>query len=187
VRHVPDAEICVIINDDVEVVADWLDVLVFSLERNPSLGMLSLRSETGVIKRDQPPRPRLDYNEARIMTGGGSLTSSGGACFAFRRADWESVGWFDERYFLFYEEVDFGVSLATLLGKISAFASYPVVYHMGGATTTLLNPSQHLEESRAKFWEKWGKTMDQLRAEAIARPQPPMIEWNTSWKVSRLP
>jgi GT2 family glycosyltransferase len=122
VRHVPDAEICVLVNDDVEVVEDWLDVLVFSLERNPDLGMVALRCETGVIKKDCPPRPMIDYNEARLMAGGGTLVSSGGACFAFRRGDWESVKGFDERYFCFYEEVDFGVTLATELGRFSAFA-----------------------------------------------------------------
>lgn len=188
VRHVPDAEICVLLNDDVEVVEDWLDVLVFSLERNPDLGMVALRCETGVIKKDCPPRPKIDYNEALLMTGGGTLVSAGGACFAFRRGNWEHVGGFDERYFCFYEEVDFGVTLATSLGRYSAFASYPVIYHMGGATIGAnSDASAVLIDSRQKFWDKWGKTMDQWRTARGEAELPNPVEWNSSWKYARLP
>lgn len=190
VRHVPDAEICVLLNDDVEVVEDWLDVLVFSLSKNPGLGVVSLRCETGATSANGQPRPRVDYNEAKILHGGWSLVSGGGAAFAFRRADWEAVGWFDDRYFCFYEEVDFGVSLATLLGRFNAFVSYPVIYHQGGATTSNLDATRYLEESRAKFWDKWQTKLDDLRARLAARPQFPiveLVEWNTSWKVSRHP
>lgn len=186
VRHVPDAEICVLLNDDVEVVEDWLDVLVFSLERNPDLGVVSLRCETGVTSSNGQPRPRVDYNEAKLMHAGGSLVSGGGAAFAFRREDWAGVGGFDERYFCFYEEVDFGVSLARA-GRFNAFVSYPVIYHQGGATTSNLDANKHLEESRAKFWEKWKTKLDDLRAEFAARPPFSLVEWNTAWKVSRHP
>lgn len=187
VRHVPDADICVLLNDDVEVVEDWFDVLVFSLVKNPGLGVVSLRCETGVTSKMGQPRPRVDYNEAKLLHGGGSLVSGGGAAFAFRRADWEAVGWFDDRYFCFYEEVDFNVSLARLLGRFNAFTNYPVIYHQGGATTSNLDAARYLEESRAKFWEKWQIKLDDLRAELAARPLPPLVEWNTSWKVSRHP
>lgn len=187
VRHVPDADIVVLLNDDVEVVDDWLDVLVFSLSRNPRLGMLSLRCETGVTSANALPRARVDYNEARLLTGGGTLVSSGGACFAFRRTDWELVDGFDERYFCFYEEVDFGVSLAKR-GFFSAFASYPVVLHMVGASVSSnTDASAVLLASRARFAEKWGTTMDQLRADFSERPEPRWVEWNTSWKVNRHP
>jgi GT2 family glycosyltransferase len=188
VRHVPDAEICVLLNDDVEVVEDWLDVLAFSLARNPKLGMVSLRCETGVTSDNAVPRPRIDYSEARLLTGGGTLISSGGACFAFRRDDWQAVLGFDERYFCFYEEVDFGVALARERGLFSAFASYPVVLHMGGATVSANTDAPAvLLDSRARFAEKWGTTLDQLRAEFSKRRVPPWVEWNTSWKVNRLP
>lgn len=190
VRHM-QADVCVLLNDDMEVAQDWLDVILFTLERNPWIGMLGLRSETGVTRGNAVPRARVDYNEAAIQTGGGSLVSSGGSCFAFRRAEWEAVGGFDERYFCFYEEVDFGVSLSKKLGLMSAIASYPVLYHMGGATIAEnANASAVIVDSRRKFWEKWNQTMDQLRAEATARFReraPVLVEWNSTWKYGRLP
>ncbi len=191
VRHVPDADICVLLNDDVEVVDDWLDVLVFSLAKNPELGMISLRCETGVTRSNGQPRPRVDYQEAEILTGGGSpLLSAGGACFAFRRVDWKSVGGFDERYFCFYEELDFGVTLAIERRLYSAFASHPVIYHMGGATIA----SNHdgialLSESRQRFWVKWERTLDQLRDELfeMRKSLPIWKQWNSQVQNWRLP
>jgi hypothetical protein len=59
---------------------------------------------------------------------------------------------------------------------------------MGGATT-----SEHadindvLVKSREKFWEKWGKTMDQWRAELANEELPTLIEWNSQWKNWRHP
>lgn len=182
VRHVPDAEICVLLNDDVEVVEDWLDVLVFSLQKNPDLGMVSLRCETGVTSSNGQPRPRVDYNESHILHAGGSLVSGGGAAFAFKHADWEAVGGFDERYFCFYEEVDFGVSLSQA-GRFNVFVSYPIIYHMGGATIGVnMDASKVLLDSRKKFEEKWGRSMASFQVEFVKRFRPNFVEWNSQFK-----
>ncbi len=188
VQHVPDAELCVLVNDDVEVTADWLDVLQFTLEKNPHVGMAGLRCETGVTRSRGVTRPYIDYNESRLLSGSGSLLSSGGACFAFRRADWGSILGFDEQYFCFYEELDFGVKMAKELGRFNVIADYPVVYHMGGATIGAnTDAGSVLLDSRQKFTAKWRQTLDSMRAELGERPQPRFVEWNTSWKSSRLP
>lgn len=191
VRHVPDAGIVVLLNDDVEVVEDWLDVLVFSLARNYQLGMISLRCETGVTSETGQPRPRIDYHEADLLDANGTLLSSGGACFAFRRESWLLAGGFDERYFCFYEEIDFGVTLALKHNMWHAFASYPIVYHLGGATiATNHDGNAVLLESRGAFWAKWQKTLDQMRDELWQRRRDDLLlwfEWNTAVKVSRHP
>jgi GT2 family glycosyltransferase len=186
VRHVPDADIVVLLNDDVEVVRDWLDVLVFSLEKNPILGMVGLLSEAGT-KAECAPRPRLDFAEASFLHGNGTLLSSVGACFAFRRADWLAVGGFDERYFAYYEEVDFGVMLAKERGLVHAMATYPVIYHMVGATMKNLGAQKILEQSRAEFTKKWKQTLDELREEFGRLEVPPLKRWHSQWKYWRHP
>lgn len=188
VRHVPDAEICALVNDDVEVVPNWLDVLVYSLKENDQAGMVGLRCETGVTSRSGARRPHVDYDEAELLDGDGALLSSGGACFAFRRSDWDAVGGFDERYFCLYEELDFGVELAKKLNKFNLIASHPVVYHMGGATIgTNSDAQQVLLESRQKFTEKWQTTLDELRENFSRRSRPKWRRWSSQWQNWRLP
>lgn len=188
VRHVPDADVCVLVNDDVEVVPDWLDVLVFTLKMNPEIGMVGLRCENGVTAKSGSRRPHVDYNEARLLDGSGALLSSGGACFAFRRKDWEAVGGFDEQYFCFYEELDFGISLIHH-GRYNVIAEYPIVFHMGGATISAnTDANAVLLDSREKFTKKHeGDTLDGMRVELLNRPRRTWREWNSSWKSSRLP
>lgn len=181
VRHVPDAEIVVLLNDDIEVVDDWLDVLVFSLERNPHIGTVGLRTEFGVVAHEARPRRNIDYHESRIVDGGGTLLWSPGPCFAFRRSDWESVGGFDERYFMYYVDADFGVSLQ-YKNKVNCYADYPVIFHMGGATMTDLNPTPAIAEGRQQFAAKWGMSFTELREGFGQRPRFTHVEWNSAWK-----
>lgn len=183
VRHVPDAETVVLLNDDIEVVRDWLDVLRFSVEENFEVGAVSLPCRTGTLK-PAAPEPHIDYVEAHLQDGGGTLLSAGGAIFAFRRTSWEAVAGFDERYFVFYEEVDFNVALMRA-GRWNFVASYPVVYHLGGATNSdpkNLSAEAHLQQSRRRFLEKWGKRPDELRSEVAAHrldERPVLKEWNS--------
>ena len=188
-RHQP-SEVLVWLNDDVEVMPYWLDVLVYSATENKCAGMVGLNSYGGVTKAqianlhpDALPHERelqLDYREAKLQSGGGSLLCSQGYAFAIRREVYEQAGGFDERYFCFYEECDMGVTLKRL-GYWHFTASYPIVYHLGGNTNSdpaNLNASERMTESAAKFREKWGKSLSELRAE-LTREPPTMREWNS--------
>lgn len=66
-------------------------------------------------------------------------------------------------------------------------ASYPIIYHMGGATNSDLanvNASEQMLRSRGLFAEKWGGSPDKIRREfaekdGIFEPMIPMRHWNT--------
>jgi GT2 family glycosyltransferase len=209
VRHYGDADIVALLNDDFEVVDFWLDVLVYSLQENPKVGMVGLNSYVSLIKeqvRQLYPRmvvdkegnahapvwhelvPMLDYREAKLLDGGGGLISAQGPAFAFRKKDFDAVGGFDERYFCFYEETDFSCSLRRR-GLYPFMVSYPIGYHQGGATNSdpfNLNASEHMARSRQLFIEKWGKTPAELREEFILNYERPVLkEWTSqvhNWK-----
>lgn len=191
-RHEPH-DVVILLNDDVEVVNDWLDVLVYSVAENKHLGMVSLNAYVGVTKGqlaavcpDLPEHvrsPRIDYREARLLDGGGSLLASNGFAFAFRREVYDIVGGFDERYFCYYEELDLGVSMIKR-GYRHAIASYPIVYHMGGATTSdeqNMNAQTQMLISRGLFLEKWGTTPEHIRRE-VTVIVPATRTWNTQLK-----
>ena len=192
-RH-RECDVVALLNNDIEAVDDWLEALVFSLDANPLLGMVGLNSYVGVTKAQVADavvgvpthswRPDVDFSEARLMDGDGSLLTSCGYAFAFRRQDYEDVGGFDERYFCFYEEVDFGVALRQR-GFRCAMTSHPLVYHMGGATNSEprnLVAADRMAESRAKFVEKWGCSPEELRQRMSYGKPMPMRCWNSQMR-----
>lgn len=170
-----------LINDDVEVVPDWLDVLAFSVLENPHVGMVGLNAWPGVTSDIFTPRVP-DYNEA-VLSHGRGLLSSCGYCFAFSSEKYLAVGGFDTRYFCFYEEVDLGTAFSNR-GWPSYMASYPIVLHQGGATTSVLSNVDavaRLAESRVKFQEKWGSVEAQRRL-ILGVKWPDCVYWNTGLK-----
>lgn len=54
-----------------------------------------------------------------------------GSCFLVRRSAWEALGGFDERYFMFFEDVDFGRRLG-IAGHRQVWTPRAVVTHLGG-------------------------------------------------------
>jgi len=188
-RHT-QAQFVILMNDDVEVVPDWYEALVFSLKNNPDAGMIGLTAYQGVNTSNFTPPPVRSYNEARMQHGVGMISASG-FIFGFQKSKFTSVGGFDDGYFLFYEEVDFGLRLE-LAGWPSYMLSYPVVIHQGGASTSdtrnVPDSQGVLAESRARFCKKHGSVAEARSRVAELDRQFPLkhssvVEWNTSLKV----
>lgn len=180
-RHTP-APLMVLMNDDVEVVPDWLEALSFSIKNNQHAGMVSLKAYQGVNSDHFTPPTIASYNEA-IMEQGHGLISSHGFLFGFERSKFDAIGGFDPQFLAFYEEVDFGVRL--LLNNWPPYIlSYPIVLHQGGATTTdprNLDAQKTLSESRGKFKAKH-VSVQNIRNLVLNRTYPKCIHWNTSLK-----
>jgi GT2 family glycosyltransferase len=200
------SDVLVLLNDDIEVSRDWLEVLVYSVMENRRAAMVALNSYVGLTRSDitelHPGAarhrlfPRLDYVESQLLSGQGELLTSLGSAFAVRTEVYDEVGGFDERYFCFYEELDFGVACCKA-GYAHYNATHPVLFHMGGATTSdgrNLSASREFARSRAAFRAKWGKSpaevQEELRAarasESLQRAAERMgerlalREWNSS-------
>ena len=186
-RHT-EAPLVVLSNDDVEVVPDWYEALVFSLKHNPDVGMIGLTAYQGVNSSNFTPPPIKSYNEARMQRGVGMLAATG-FLFGFHRHHFDRVGGFDDGYFLFYEEVDFGVRLLQC-GWPSYMLSYPTIIHQGGASTSdarnVPDAQGVMAESRERFKKKHGsigevRRMDELAANGD-RQKLSVVEWNTMLK-----
>jgi len=182
VRHTK-APWVILMNDDVEVVPDWYEALVFSLKLNPDAGMIGLTAYQGVNSSNFTPPPIRSYNEAKMQRGLGMFSSTG-FLFGFDRKKFDAIDGFDDGYFLFYEELDFGVRLMRR-GWRSYMLSYPVIIHQGGATTSdtrnVPDVKGVMEESAARFRSKYGSVRE-VSNEA-SRLGPVMVnEWNTMLK-----
>ena len=79
-----------------------------------------------------------------------------GACILTRRAEFEALGGFDERFFVYFEEVDYCRRIRER-GRIVYFRSESVVTHVGSATTNRVKGFRlYLSlRSRITYAHKW--------------------------------
>lgn len=189
VRHA-NSEIVVLLNDDVVLEHNWLDVITYTLENNPQIGVVGLNAYEG-SNSYLLPNNIPTYVESKILLGGNlhPIISSRGYAFAFRRIDYDAVGGFDNSYFCFFEEVDFNLSIMTLLNKRNCILSYPIIKHHHGATTfnQLRDHSAIFNDSKIIFEKKWNVSWDKIRDLFKVKNVPninlPLNEWNSNYNI----
>lgn len=139
------ADVLVMLNNDTEVEPQWLQALCQALEEHPEAGSAAskmllfdrrdtLHSAGDVLDADFMPQNRgvweIDqgqYDEDRWIFG-----ACGGAA-AYRRQAWEEVGGFDDRLFMYLEDVDLAWRLQKA-GWKCIFVPEARVYHHLSAT-----------------------------------------------------
>ena len=136
-------DVLVLMNNDVEADAGWLAALVGALDGRPDVGfvaskMLSARDPTRIdsawdamglapfnVGHAETDGPR--FREGRYV-----LSACAGAA-AYRRSFFERVGFFDEDFFAWFEDVEIGVR-----GQLAGFRCWyepaATVRHLGSAT-----------------------------------------------------
>jgi GT2 family glycosyltransferase len=145
VRAAWDAELIGLFNNDMELDPGCLGGLVEALNRHPEAGSAGAKllnyydrevidgagdvfdwAGTGT-RRGHGERDVGQYDEAREMFG-----ACAGAA-VYRRTAFEAVGLFDERFYAFFEDVDWSLR-AQLSGRPARYAPSAVAFHMGSAT-----------------------------------------------------
>jgi GT2 family glycosyltransferase len=139
-------EYVALLNNDLELEPDWLAEMTAGLERHPDA------ASVGCKLRSYHDRARLD-GTGDVLTrrlvafrrGGGELdegqydqeqeilTPTAGAAL-YRASALARVGPFDESFWAYFEDVDWGLR-AQLAGLRSWYVPSAVAHHMGGATT----------------------------------------------------
>jgi GT2 family glycosyltransferase len=142
-----DTEMVALLNNDIELEPGWLTGLVEALDAHPEAASASgkmLRFDdrltidaTGdlmlwsgaVANRGRGMRDEGQFDSPQAV-----FAACAGAAL-YRRAAFERVGPFDESFFAYLEDIDWGVR-AQLAGLSSRYVPSAVAYHMGGATTS---------------------------------------------------
>jgi len=147
-----DAEWLIICNPDIEWHPGALDALLTASERWPAAAAFgptilepdgsiypsaralpSLRTGVGhaLFSRLWPSNPWT--RRYRGATDGRERVAGwlSGSCLAVRREAFEAIGGFDERYFMFFEDVDLGRRLGEA-GYASVYVPAATVTHLGG-------------------------------------------------------
>jgi GT2 family glycosyltransferase len=156
-------ELVALLNNDIELEPDWLERLVDALAEHPEAasasGKLLRFYERDVI---DAAGDGLRWSGAAINRGGGErdvgqydraeevLTACAGAAL-YRRAALDAVGPFDEDFWAYLEDVDWGLR-AQLLGYASRYVPRARGYHVRGATTARETPRYRLPQRRNAVW-----------------------------------
>ncbi len=143
--EVARGELLVMLNNDTEADARWLEALVDAMDRYPEAGSAAsrlmiydkpevLHSAGDIYRRDgtadsrgvwEPYGP--PYDEERYVFGG-----CGGAV-VYRREMLDEIGTFEEAFFMYYEDIDINWR-AQLAGWKCVYVPQAIVYHHLSAT-----------------------------------------------------
>lgn len=137
----------VLLNNDTKVDQDCLKYLVIASDIHPEVGMVAAKmlsyqnpklidsagdyidvvghaNNIGYLEKDGPKFEKGGY--VFLVTGGGGL---------FRRKVFEKVGFFDEQFFAYFEDVDFGLR-AQSQGFKAWFEPKAIIYHIHKGTSS---------------------------------------------------
>ncbi|MBI5090181.1 MAG: glycosyltransferase family 2 protein [Actinobacteria bacterium] len=152
-----------VMNDDVVVQPGWLEPLLAELDIDPRVGAVQPK----LVFPDQPPTvnslgvqlgrdgagtdiamgvldsaARTDAHDIELFTGGAVL---------LRSAFLDDVGLFDERFFMYYEDVDLGLR-GHQRGWRYRCVPRSTVVHEGGATVARAGHSGAFHRERNRVW-----------------------------------
>ena len=149
-------EFVAVVNNDLELVPEWLEQMVAALREHPGAG-----SATGKMlfydRREvidgagdftswyaiSAPRGRGETDQGQYDTPEPVFSACGGAAL-YRRSALDAVGPFDEDFFAYTEDVDWGFR-AQLAGWTCRYVPRAVAFHMGGGTSARVpNLSRYL-------------------------------------------
>jgi len=156
-------EYVALLNNDIELSPDWLGVLVEAMDRDPRLA-----SVAGKLLRMDAPEiidragDTLVWSSACHGRGAGvrdegqydapaEVFCVGGAAALYRRSVFEEIGGFDEQFFAYLEDVDWGFR-ARLAGYVARCEPAAVGLHRGGATLGEVNAFSLYHLRRNQIW-----------------------------------
>lgn len=138
-------DLLVMLNNDTEAEPGWLTALVEAAEANPRAGAIAskmllfdrrdtLHNTGDLMGADGIPRNRGVWQvDSGQYDGSPAVFGGCGGGVAYRRVAWEQAGGFDERLFMYLEDVDLAWRLQ-LLGWEAVFAPAARLYHHLSAT-----------------------------------------------------
>jgi len=161
-----DTEIAVIFNDDIELTdPNWLRAAVHMLENNKDVGVVGWPTTNM-----DPVTKEVYQRQDEGAFEPGACGAPVGCAFAFKRADFDTVGGFWEELISFYEETDFGFEMWKM-GKRNYMLPWPACIHWHSQTFAQNAELNHvvledgtkigrMDRSRRMFAEKWGCALD---------------------------
>lgn len=175
IRH-STSELILLLNPDTRVPADAVDRLVAALDARGDAAVAGPRlvdaNGRAELSFGRMISPFAELRQKRLVLGnerGGAVTTRvdamtrvardvdwvSGACLLVRRADAESVGLMDERYFMYMEDVDFCAAMRAR-GRAVLFVPSAQIVHLRGQSraTASIQTEIAYRRSQIAFYDK---------------------------------
>ncbi len=135
-----------ILNNDTEVDTYWIKNILKAFEQNPGIMYLTskikslknkeLLDDVGDVILPSGKVYKIGYNERDTGQYGEPryIFGASGCASVYRKEFFENVGYFDEDFFAYLEDIDISFR-ANLMGYKCLYVPDAVVYHVGSATT----------------------------------------------------
>jgi GT2 family glycosyltransferase len=164
----------VLLNNDTNVQPGWLKPLVESVEHDEKIGLVGpmllypngrLQEAGGIIWKDGSGwnYGHLDYPERAEYNYLKEVDYISGACILVRKALWDDIGGFDERFApAYYEDTDLAFEIRRRGYKV-VYQPLSKVVHFEGIThgkDVSTGIKSYQERNRIKFRAKWASTLD---------------------------
>lgn len=113
----------------------------------PSLGRGAGHALFGAVWKSNPWTRAYRQEKAPVERSAGWLS---GSCFLMRREAFDAVGGFDERYFMYFEDVDLGERVGAA-GWLNVYVPDAEVTHIGGHSTARSSDRMLREHHRSAY------------------------------------
>ena len=176
-----DSDVHLVLNPDAELAEDTLRAGLSRLQEDPGIVLLSPRVEGAggaqeflckrypsvlvlVLRAFAPNfirslfQRRLDHYEMRDLCGGAGeaeIPLASGCFMLVRSAALKSVGGFDERYFLYFEDFDLSIRLGSQ-GRLVFNPAMHIVHHGGYAASKGSRHLKYFIRSGVRFFRQHG-------------------------------
>jgi N-acetylglucosaminyl-diphospho-decaprenol L-rhamnosyltransferase len=158
----PECEMVVLLNPDAFPEPDWLERLIAAAQ---TYGQVAAFGSTQIAAQNPSHYDGLGdcYHVSGVPWRGGfghartepprngETFSACAAAVLYRRAAWDAVGGFDERFFSYGEDVDIGFRMR-LLGWPTMQISDAIVHHVGGASAGQRSTFAVFHGTRNRTW-----------------------------------
>ncbi|MDD5659608.1 MAG: glycosyltransferase family 2 protein [Actinomycetota bacterium] len=152
-----------ILNNDLRLDRQWLENLVSYGEQKPDCGILAgkmliyywpkyINSTGGFVNYFGSgwDRDFFELDEECHTKSGEVLSVSGGAAL-IKKGVFDSIGFFESRYFMYYEDIDFCFRTWKYSDYSVDYVKEALVYHKFSATSGVLSLKKHFYLKRSRF------------------------------------
>lgn len=148
-------EYIVFLNTDIKFTKGWLSRLVKCAKRHPKAGVIGAKilNFDGTLQYAKGVRCRGEKDDSDKYQKEMEVDQIHGCCFLVKRSIFPKVGLFDERFFMYAEEIDFCIR-AWKTGFSVIYTPVPI-YHYGGGSVDPKERKLLFSRSKKLFKEKW--------------------------------